>query len=127
MYTRSYFRDENALAVPENYDGNALRDDVESTKAELISEKDLPESKIDKDEESIEAATVPKLGNSFLGGIFKKIPIPSFLSGLDIFKNGTFELGSEEILIIGIALFLLFSRGGDKECAIMLLLLLLVK
>ena len=56
----------------------------------------------------------------FIRGIFdaKKIP---FLSSVKIPR-----IGLEEILIIGAALLMLFSKSGDIECAIILGLLLFV-
>ena len=36
------------------------------------------------------------------------------------------NIGTEEILIIATAAFLFFSKGGDRECALILLLLLFI-
>lgn len=58
--------------------------------------------------------------------------ISSFLSDLPLFKGlGGLGLsvpafGTEDILIIATAAFLFFSKSGDKECAIMLLLLIFI-
>ena len=48
------------------------------------------------------------------------------MSGFSLERLRLPKLGTEEILIIGLALFLFLSRDGDKECAILLALLLLI-
>ncbi len=55
-------------------------------------------------------------GGGALSSLFSSGGVKSFIS----------KIGTEEILIIATALFLFLSKEGDKECAIMLLLLLLV-
>ena len=127
MYTRSY-DNESRIKIPENYDGNAFFEaptpdappPPEKEKEPLIAPWDAPKAPPPEEE------SVPTLAGIKGGGIFgkylKKLPFGS----LNIFGDGGFKLGTEEILIIGVALFLFFSGGGDKECAIMLLLLLLV-
>ena len=128
MYTRSY-DNENRIKIPENYDGNAFFEAPEPTEASLEPEKereplrapwDTPKEILQKEE------SVPTMAGIKGGGIFgkylKKLPF----GALKIFGDGGFKLGTEEILIIGVALFLFFSGSGDKECAVMLLLLLLV-
>lgn len=132
MYSRSYYPEGEEIKIPENYDGNAFREkeikeeekpSVESREnAEEILRApwDVPE----KTEEVMGRANTEKRG---FGGIFDKLPINSLTGVLPFFKGGKFSLGHEEILILAIAAFLLFSHGGDKECAIMLLLLLWIK
>ncbi len=112
-YTRSYgIGEEGVRLPPENYDGTAFadaerRDECLQPEAEAASAhchgcqgKDCGQSLF----------RIPFLGNLFgnSGGI---------LSGIS----------TEELLIIGLALFLLLSKDGDTECALMLLLLLLVR
>ncbi len=136
MYTRSYFTDEQKeVKLPQNYDGTAFSEPEPPAAAEPLPEgeaasaaaepavgrrKNPWEEQAEKppspEAESV-MATVGKL--PLFGRLFGK-DIP-FLSGLRLPK-----IGSEEILIIGAALFLLFSKDGDKECAVILLLLLLV-
>ena len=115
MYSRSFYPDTNErLTIPDNYDGTAL---IEAPPVieEKTAEASVSIPDIDKSEES----TTVSLG---------KIP---FLSG--IFGNSKLNLGirlpkigTEEILIIATAAFLFFSKDGDRECAIMLALLLLI-
>ena len=57
-------------------------------------------------------SAVPDLTMSLFGKTFD-------FKKLSFFKKG---FGTEEILILGIAAFLLFSKDGDKESAIILLL-----
>ena len=107
MYTRSFYKEEGGILVPENYDGVALReergDSVAEEKAELTESTRLGES---------EAAFSPLLGRS------------SLINSLPFLKS--FNFGIEELLIIGVAAFLFFTKDGDKECAIMLLILLFI-
>ncbi len=128
MYTRSY-DNESRIKIPENYDGNAFFEesvsDVSPPKKEtaepLVAPWDAPKSP-PPEEETVPTAAGIKAGN-FFGKYLKKLPF----GALNIFGGDKLEFGTEEILLIGVALFLFFSGGGDKECAVMLLLLLLVK
>ncbi len=123
MYSRSFFTDDkNPPTPPENYSGTALSEDEPlaeeheecNASAQQCGCPPLPHEKPQKDES---AGIFSKFfGQS--GGIF------GFLGGE---KRGFLShIGTEEILIIAVAMFLLFSKEGDKECAVMLLLLLVV-
>ena len=104
MYSRNYFENELPTpAVPENYVGTTFGAEHEQAP-----------------EESEAAPVMAKPSAAPNTGLLGALNLP-FLSGIKLP-----EIGSEEILIIAVALFLLFSQNGDKECAIMLLLLLLV-
>lgn len=104
MYTRSY-PEEDKIAIPEGYGGNAFREDIQ--------EKE--ERREDGRDDSVSVGSfLDKLLPSSLGNLF---------SG-NLFKN--FRLGWEELLILGVAALLFFSREGDKECALMLLLLIFI-
>ena len=103
MYTREY-DDGIPTSLPEGYSGTMLseerKDEREDTKAEPVSSSPL--------------------------GFLEKLkgnPLTSLFGG---FGKGEFKLGIEEILIGATALFHLFSKDGDKECGIMLLLLLFI-
>ena len=87
--------------VPRAYDGIALRD--EPCAEPRCCQENLPEK--------------PKEGAGFLQNILGNLNIR--LPSLD-------KIGFEEILIIAIAAFLFFSADGDKECALILLALLLI-
>jgi hypothetical protein len=128
MYTRPYNDTGHGIVIPESYGGTLLRENDRLVEKEEIPgseakdssgknpwEEDKKEDKdVHKSEETVETF-------SFLS----KLPFGNFLSKLGLNSNfGLHKLGKEEILIIATAAFLFFSKDGDKECAIMLLLLL---
>ena len=122
MYTRTYFTDESKVQIPENYDGNAF---IESRKIE----SDITEPQSSEDNE-ISAQTLGRIGAA---SFFEKIPLKGlgglfpFLSKKDNGSKPTpLSFGTEEILISIIALYMFFSKDGDKECALMLLFLLFI-
>ncbi len=104
MYTRSY-SEEMKMPLPDGYGGTMLSKDEEP------AQKSEPEV--------VEASANPSglLSRLIPSGLGKILPGTLF---------GGFKLGGEELLIGAVALFMLFSSGGDKECAIMLLLLLFI-
>ena len=107
MYTRSIDPMGADLRIPSNYDGSLLGG-LGGT-----------------DDGGVHTTDTPTSGIPSCQG--ERKPPFSFFDGL--FKNGRFSLQSiefEDLLIIGIGLYLLFSREGDKECGILLLLLLFV-
>lgn len=127
MYTRTYNENVGEIIIPERYGGTSLGQKERGDKREEIDINDKGKNPWEneevhteaptKSEETIEASAPPsKLSFS---GLFSSI-----------FKNDAFglqKIGKEEILIIATAAFLLFSKEGDKECAIMLILLLFLK
>ena len=97
MYTRDFGADEARKNVPDAYCGSLFQEEC-----------DTPVHSDDSEEKSVDTS------------VFRSIFGKGFdFKGLPFFKKG---FGTEEILILGIAAFLLFSRDGDKECAIILLL-----
>ena len=115
MYTRSYYPD-SGNTVPENYGGVAL--------SEPLSSVDTTQNLL-KDEQK-EAESVNCLGG--VSGISSIPWLSKIFTGVGRITEpiGIKSFGTEELLIVGVALYLLFSKSGDKECAITLLLLLLV-
>lgn len=107
MYTRSYFPEDEKVSIPEKYNGNAF---------ETHGVPDIQET-----ESSEEVMGRAKKDDGIFG--FLSHPLGALFPSLTKL-GGDFHIGREELLIIGIALFLLFSKSGDKECAIMLLILL---
>lgn len=103
MYQRSYYpSEENPVCPPREYDGS-----LNFEKEEARDEPVLCEPQKIADEK-------------------RKSP----LSLLEIFPKGlfsNFELGIEEILIIGAAIFLFMSKSGDFECIFILIALLFVR
>ena len=108
MYSRSYYPDETPPTLPNGYDGVAFSeriDDIPTDNQPLIEPKE----------------TVPTSGGaSILSGLFGK----GGLFGIEGIKMP--KIGTEEILIIATAAFLLFSKNGDRECALILLFLLFI-
>jgi hypothetical protein len=106
MYTRSFYNDEMHPPLPDNYDGTAFTESGTEVSGEQTQNQD-------------EKATTPTSSIPLLSGLFSgDMPL---LGGL---RMPT--IGIEEILIIATAAFLLFSKNGDRECAILLFLLLLI-
>ena len=112
-YTRSYgIGEEGVRLPPENYDGTAFAD------TERREERPLPET---------EATSARCHGCQDKGCGHSSFRIP-FLGNLLGGGGGILSgISTEELLIIGLALFLLLSKDGDTECALMLLLLLFVR
>ena len=107
MYTRNYYETESH--APDGYDGVAMRKEEREPiytdeAAEVFRENPQPAEK-------------EVTAGGLLSGLFGKLHIG--IPSLD-------KIGYEEILILGVAAFLLFSADGDKECALLLLLLLLI-
>lgn len=139
MYTRTYQNEEEKITVPENYDGNAFREEsvCDSFCPLDINTQQNTESKVNCDTtqenapmESAECSAAPEKkqkSDGILASIFKGSGKTAFINGLPFMKNGKFNIETEEILIVALAAFLLLSKSGDKECAVMLLLLLFVK
>ena len=123
MYSRSFSDEDSGLALPQNYDGTAFLDGQKSEKTHTRPPTNAENAvQADKtDTPSVSAIATSKFPFSSILGAGKNL-----FGGL---FGGSFKLpklGTEEILIIATALFLLFSKDGDKECAILLLLLLLI-
>ena len=107
MYTRNYF-DGSEGGMPRGYDGVALRPEPTAVPEETevaLYPKDMPQK-------------AEKVG---YGGILQGL-----LGSLHIGLPSLDKIGYEEILIIAVAAFLFFSGDGDKECALIMLALLLI-
>ena len=116
MYSRSYYPEQTErLSIPENYDGTALLEAPPAPSDDGTAEASVSISNTDKKDEStpVSLGKIPFLSSLFGGsGLNLGIKLP--------------KIGTEEILIIATAAFLFFSKDGDRECAIMLALLLLI-
>ena len=127
MYTRSYYTDDDKMRIPENYDGLAIEKEPTREEAEERV-NDAPEPSnikfkapwddIEKEDKTTEEAVSRAVHQ---GGIFDKIP--TMFDGF--FKKGLFDIniGTEELLIIG--LILLIAQNGTDDDIILLLALLL--
>lgn len=139
MYTRTYQTEEEKITVPENYDGNAFREEPSSTseppkedipvflQTEKPSDFSFEENHAPTKLDSEEVLAKPKGDGGIFSGLFKRGWLSPVFDSIPFLKNGFSDIGTEEILIIAVAIFLLFSKSGDKECATMLFLLLFIK
>ena len=129
MYTRPYNDEAHGIVIPESYGGTLLRENDMPTEINEVQHRQTHESKTKNPWEAEASAPAEEVHNeddsvatfSFLS----KLPFGNLLSNIG--KNSKFglqKIGTEEILIIATAAFLFFTKEGDKECAIMLLLLL---
>ena len=123
MYTRTYNDDIGEIIIPERYGGTSFGHTEEKKEDGMRQESngknpwennDIHTPSAQNNEEAEEASATPI-----------SQPLTAIFSGL--FKGDFLSLkkiGKEELIIIATATFLLFSKEGDKECAIMLILLL---
>ena len=108
MYSRSYYPEDTHPSLPDGYDGVAFSDRIEDIPTETPPPLEQRE-------------TAPTSGGtSILSGLFGK----GSLFGIEGLRMP--KIGTEEILIIATAAFLLFSKNGDRECALILLFLLFI-
>ena len=124
MYTRNYLKEETQTIVPENYDGNAFCKSYSEEKKAEQSSVFLPPP-FEEDSTKTEKDT----GLSIVS-LIEKTPLKallSFLPGKNDDGEKKINIGTEEILICAAALYMLLSKNGDKECAIMLFVLLFIK
>lgn len=121
MYSRSYYPEvSERVSPPENYDGTAFIERPEQPLPDTAEVSFIDDS-ISPVEEKTEESVFAGVGKlPIFQGLFSKGGILGDL-GLKMPKIGT-----EEILIIATAAFLFFSKSGDKESALILLLLLFV-
>lgn len=121
MYTRAYTDDKRGILIPESYGGTALAEGVFGERGDTEDKGKNPW----EEEATTTSAEASEAKASEASAKASKWQFPPFLA--NIFKNDTFglqKIGTEEILLIATAAFLFFSKEGDKECAIILLLLL---
>lgn len=118
MYTRPYNDERHGIVIPDSYGGTALHDSITANDEDRgknpWESQQQAQASTDENEESTEVFANEEKSQS-----------SSFLSG--IFKNTNFslqKLGKEEILLLTAAAFLFFSKEGDKQLALMLLLLI---
>lgn len=121
MYTRTYTEERSGIIIPDSYGGTALIENIQNEKVNGEDRGKNPwedakkETNIANESEETAEAFSP----------LSKIKVPSFLSNILGFSNFSLQkIGKEEILIIAAAAFLFFSKEGDRELAVILLLLL---
>ena len=115
MYTRAFYPEgeEAAKALPENYGGVTF------------SREESPAA-----EEAAEVGAFGPAGSEERKSPFSaigRLPFLQAVSGMPFLSSLKVpKIGTEELLLIGAALYLFFSKDGDRECAIILLLLLFI-
>lgn len=141
MYSRNYYPTETEIKVPENYDGTMFSDNQNyKDDTESMKEKNPPTIKAKKetkhlcDENGNEFESVLKSEQtnkeskqrSFFGSDFFNI-IKGFIPQTRDLKSLVPKIETEELIIIGIAAFMFFSKNGDRECALILLALIFIQ
>ena len=121
MYTRTYTEERSGIIIPDSYGGTALIENIQNEKGNGEDRGKNPWE--DEKKETNAANESEETAEAF--SPLSKIKVPSFLSNILGFNNFSLQkIGKEEILIIAAAAFLFFSKEGDRELAIILLLLL---
>ena len=136
MYTRAYNGEEKKLSIPENYDGTAfLKSENELHTRPIIPNVSEPKyssreafCKVEENTEEISVFSSDSHGECSNEPGKKKFTLGNIFEGFTKDKGlfSSFKIGSEELLIIGVAMLLFFSKSGDRECALLLLLLLFI-
>ena len=134
MYTRSYFQ-ENAGAIPKNYDGNAFKQDdgpilVTPTygEAKISPEYTSESSDIDYSDQTCNDEAEENEAEGVFSRLMSKIPFKKLPFGLgEMMRCDGGGIDLEDIIIIAVALLLFFSCEGDKLLSVALLALLLVR
>ncbi len=124
MYTRNY-EEPQSVGIPRGYSGTMIDTSIPEEVDAPINEEPI--------ETPVEEVAEPTSGGGILGSQsfgLGALPflsaIPEKIKGLFWGKGEGFHIGTEELLIIAAAAFLFFSKDGDRECAIMLILLLFI-
>ncbi len=140
MYSRGFGIPSSDVKIPEKYDGTALIDiptedeKVNPYSIPVFSDTGKKEVKISPGDISSETSSeVKDYSNeneeSKESGIFSFAPIKLISkiipNRLD-FGNLVPKIELEEIIILGLAILLFFSKSGDKECALILLALIFI-
>ncbi len=136
MYSRNYYNQRKEIILPDKYDGTALSDkEEESTYTESKEETSSSDSRENKETPSglfdfgkggtmIEQNKEKPDKNGDFSALFSALPLKGILGGFGLDKIKMPSFDAEDLLVLGIALYFLFSKSGDKLIAIMLLILL---
>ena len=125
MYQRKYYKDDTAMKIPDNYGGLAIDADgyiaedaaQEPPTAEAVA---TPFFAVQEPAATDRECYAPKRTEARFGGtVLQSLEGLCRRIGL---HAPTFD--KEDILLIAVALFLFFSKDGDKECALLLVALL---
>jgi hypothetical protein len=113
MYTREYLEDGDVLKIPKNYSGTTIAQGRPSD-AEIDGQVfDENSPKMVENKESIPSWA-------------EKLGVKSLFSPFASLLHFPEKFGTEEIILIALAVFLIFSKSGDIECVLTLIALLFV-
>ena len=124
MYMREYNEQGAGILIPESYSGTALRDNDTNEPQVNISEPIQTKNPWESEEKTAEVSAneAPTERSGILGSLTSALSsVFGIKPSLSINKIGT-----EEILILGVVAFLLFSKQRDIECALILIALLFI-
>ena len=124
MYMREYNEQGAGILIPESYSGTALRDNDTNEPQVNISEPIQTKNPWESEEKTAEVSAneAPTERNGILGSLASGISsVFGIKPSLSISRIGT-----EEILILGVIAFLIFSKQRDMECALILIALLFI-
>lgn len=131
MYARSYYPDREE--IPKNYSGTAFREapkepaESEATVEASARQSAEPPKKEIKNPWELPPPKKPPGGllSFLLGGAPLNIGemLPHLFKRKEVPER---ELGTQELLILGVAAILFFSKSGDKLFALLLLSLLFI-
>lgn len=118
MYTGNYYPSDEGIKLPRDYGGCAFGEEVNATSKSAEAET----------VESVRPGGEGKFGGGMFEALASAFPLGRILpermrGALHLEK---FKIGTEELLIIALALFLFLSKDGDKECAMILFLLIFI-
>ena len=133
MYSRSYYPTDQAITIPDNYDGTAFTESQEkptptrvtpikpdTPKRDTLQEREIRECINDSQDNAVEVSCDEEKNSSFLSRLLP------FGFDFDIKKFAS-DISAEDILIVGLAIFLFISQDGDKMCSLILLSLIFIK
>ena len=124
MYTRNYTDEERTLRIPEGYDGTALSEPPREQQIPQGVPEVPREIKISPREE--EAASVCSEPQNEKRTDITRLPLfVRRMLPLDL-NFGLPTIGTEELLIVAVALCVIFSDEVDILCALMLIALIFI-
>ena len=145
MYSRGYYPEQKEkIAIPEGYDGTMLMEKEDAptndegrnigelatthSKKEIKISPPLLHNQSDSEDSPVYKEEAPR-GSFSLQSIFDSLPLGRLKSLIkrDGKGNVPFTFDFEDLLIIGIALFLIFSKNGDRELGLLLAALIFIK
>ena len=119
MYLGSYKKDDD-IRIPKNYNGTYFYEGTDNKNGSITDEStqksDVYSETIFEDTGTSNSIQESNIGNE---NVFERI------FGKDI-RPCIPKFDAEDLLLLGLAAFLFLSKSGDKECAIILALLIFI-